>query len=282
MTESLTPRQRRERELHDAWAREIEPSSLLVDESFEAPTAIENQFILARFGDLAGRRLLDLGAGAGEASLFFASRGARVTAVDVSPAQLEVLRGAAAARGLEVEIHAGAAERLPFEDGYFDLVYGNGVLHHVDIRTVIPEVLRVTRPGGRVAFVEPLTYNPVIWVYRRLADGVRTPDERPLAVGDIAWITRQLASAGHREFWIGALMVFLHMFLVERVSPSRDRYWKRVIREGAGYARRFRWLFSLDRFLTRVPGVRWLAWNTVIYGERVATGEDAATETARG
>jgi SAM-dependent methyltransferase len=270
MTETLTARQRRERELHDAWAAEIDPAGLVVEGSFTAPTALENQFILAYFGDVAGKSLLDLGAGAGEASLYFAARGARVTAVDVSDGQLDVLRRAATERGLSVEARACAAERLPFADGTFDFVYGNGVLHHVDIRAVIPEVLRVARTGARIAFVEPLTYNPVIWIYRRLAEGVRTPDERPLGRREIAWICDRLAGADHREFWIAALAVFLHMFLVERVSPSQDRYWKRVVREGGRYARRFAWLFALDRVLARVPGVRMLAWNTVIHGERPA------------
>jgi SAM-dependent methyltransferase len=263
----LTPRQRRERELHDAWARELKPDELLVEESFSAPTAPENRFIRARFGDVSGKRLLDLGAGAGEASLWFARRGARVSALDISAGQLEVLSAAARADGLEIETHAGEAEQLPWPDATFDLVYGNGVLHHVDIERTIAEVRRVLRPGGQVAFIEPLPYNPAIWIYRRLAEGVRTPDERPLSARQVRWVASQLGG-GHREFWISALALFAWFYLGERVSPSQDRYWKKVIRDGSRYERMVRPLFALDAVLSRVPGVRMLAWNTVIFGSR--------------
>lgn len=264
----LTERQERERRLHDRWASEVAPDELLVEESFAAPTALENRFILGFLGSLAGKRILDLGAGAGEASLFFASRGARVTALDISPAQIAVLSRAASARGLAVEALAIPAEELPFPDQTFDLAYGNSVLHHVDYRRVVPEVRRVLKPGGRVAFIEPLAYNPLIQVYRRLGADIHTPDERPLTMRDIRWIMSQLGRSAHREFWISALVLFLYFWLGERASPMRERYWKKVIRDGHRYGRFMRPFFLADRVLGRVPGVRLLAWNTVITGER--------------
>jgi ubiquinone/menaquinone biosynthesis C-methylase UbiE len=194
----LTERQERERQLHDRWASGVVPDELLVEESFQAPTAQENCFILGFLGPLAGKRILDLGAGAGEASLYFASRGARVTALDISPAQLEVLSRAASTRGLAVEALAIPAEELPFPDQTFDIAYGNSVLHHVDCQRVIPEVRRVLKPGGRAAFIEPLAYNPLVRVYRRMGADIHTPDERPLRMLDIRWIMSQFRNSEHR------------------------------------------------------------------------------------
>ncbi len=268
MDPRLTERQRREREAHDRWAESTRDETLLVRESFESPTALENRFILSHFGDLSGRRVLDLGSGMGEASLYFASRGASVRAVDISPGQLAVLEQAAKAQGLDVKTFCGPAERLPYADGEFDIVYGNGVLHHVEIKTVIPEMRRVLKPGGRFAFIEPLAYNPAIWVYRWLASDVRTQDERPLERADVQWILTQFSRAEHREFWIASLGIFLYFWLGERVSPSEDRYWKKVIRDGERYGHVIRPLSRMDDLLGRIPGVRLMAWNTVLYGER--------------
>ena len=264
----LTERQRKERELHDRWAEELNADGVMVEPAFEAITAPENGFALGWMGPLAGKRILDLGAGAGEASIYFASHGAHVTALDISSRQLDVLNEAARLRGVAIDTLAVPAEELPFPDGHFDLVYGDGVLHHVDMQRAVPEVRRVLRPGGRGVFIEPLTYNPLIWVYRRLAEGVRTPDERPFRTRDIKWVISNFARGGHREYWISALMIFVYFWLGERVSPSGDRYWKKVRRDAPRYAAVVKPLFALDRGLARIPGVRMLAWNTVIHVQK--------------
>lgn len=212
----LTDRQRRERELYDQWAKELRPEELQVEPSFAASTAPENRFILGFLGPLEGKNILDLGAGPGETSLFFAQRGARVTAVDISAGQLEILSRAANARGLEIETWAVPAEELPFRDGTFHIVYANSALHHMDYRRVVAEARRVLRPHGKVAFVEPLAYNPVIRIYRRMSATFHTPDEQPLTMPDVSWIMGQFPRASHHEFWISALGVFLCFWLVEQ------------------------------------------------------------------
>ena len=77
---SDTGTQRREAAFHDKWASSTSLEGVLVRESFEAPTAMENHFILRRMGTLADKRLLDIGAGLGESSVYFALHGAQVTA----------------------------------------------------------------------------------------------------------------------------------------------------------------------------------------------------------
>ena len=87
----------RETEFHDAWANNTSIESVLVRECFEAPTAMENQFILSQMGELKGKRLLDVGSGLGESSVYFALQGARVTVSDsrekLKRSQLLVLPG---------------------------------------------------------------------------------------------------------------------------------------------------------------------------------------------
>lgn len=65
---------KKERQFHDAWASTIDVDGIRVNDYFEACTAPENRFILKQIGDITGKRLLDLGCGAGENSVYFAKK----------------------------------------------------------------------------------------------------------------------------------------------------------------------------------------------------------------
>ena len=259
-----TGRLTREAEFHDRWASEIDPASALVDESFTAITALENAHVERTFGDVRGLRILDYGCGAAEAGVYFAKRGATVVGVDVSAGMLAAAGHLAAHHGVSIETRLVTGAGIPAERGEFDRVYGNGVLHHVDLGAAVPELARVMKPTGVGAFIEPLSYNPAIAVYRRLAEAVRTPDERPLRFRDIRRFEPYFTDVSHREFWLTSLAIFGKFFLVDRANPSRERYWKKVITDAPANAWWFRHLPELDEALLRIPGLSALCWNTVI------------------
>ena len=88
-TTTSTATHAKESAFHDQWAAGTPLGSINVREAFEAPTAPENRFIRRRMGDLRGKRVLDVGAGLGESSVYFALQGAAVTATDLSPAMVD-------------------------------------------------------------------------------------------------------------------------------------------------------------------------------------------------
>ena len=103
----------------------------------------------AAFERQAGRRVLEIGCGAGADLMRFAQSGARATGVDLSPASVELTRRRLDAFGLSADVRVGDAERLPFPDGSFDLVYSWGVLHHTpETARAVAEGFRVLAPGG--------------------------------------------------------------------------------------------------------------------------------------
>lgn len=265
---SVAHRARVEEAFHDAWAKSMRLEELLVHESFDSPTAVENRFALEVLGGaqgLRGKRLLDLGCGAGEAAVFFALQGAEVTAADVSGEMLRVTRSLAAHHGVEIRTSKIVAEAMPFQDGEFDRIYGNGVLHHVELEPTLRELSRVLTSGGRAVFIEPLSHNPAIHVYRRLAREVRTPTEQPFTFKQFRVIRRSFPSFDHREFWFSTLGIFLYYYFIERVDPRTDRYWKRIIRDGWRVGRVFRILHRVDDAILRLmPYLRRWCWNTVI------------------
>ena len=97
--------------------------------------------------DLAGRTMLDVGAGSGRHSAQAAAAGANVVAVDLGDS-IDVARRNLPPEVLTVEADA---EDLPFEPGSFDFVMAIGVLHHLpDPARALRAIARFARPGGHV------------------------------------------------------------------------------------------------------------------------------------
>jgi SAM-dependent methyltransferase len=261
-----------ESEFHDRWAHDTPLWKIAVREAFEAPTAVENRAILALMGDLRGKRLLDVGCGLGESSVYFALRGADVTALDLSPGMVDCAMALGKAHGVSIHGMVQSGERLDVPEEHYDIVYVANTIHHVtDKDLLFRQIHKALKPGGRFFSFDPIAYNPVIEVYRRMATQVRTEDEAPLTFGDVATARKYFPNLQHREFWILTLSLFLKYYLIDRVHPNRERYWKRILLE----TRRTLWWWTplerADRWLTRIPLVRRLAWNMVMWGEKIPT-----------
>lgn len=143
---------------------------------------------VARLGDVRGRRVLDYGCGHGMAAVVLARRGADVTAFDLSPGYVREAQERAAANSVRITCRVADAEELPFPDRAFDAVWGNAVLHHLDLSRAGRELSRVLRPGGVAVFCEPWGGNPLLALARRrlpYPGKDRTPDERPLRRADL-------------------------------------------------------------------------------------------------
>jgi ubiquinone/menaquinone biosynthesis C-methylase UbiE len=105
-------------------------------------------------GDVAGRRVLDLGCGAGENAVTMAGQGAHVIALDVSRAQLALGKRLAEATEVRVEWHESDAADLAFlRADSIDLALAAGVVHEIeDFDRLLRQVHRVLRPGSAFVF----------------------------------------------------------------------------------------------------------------------------------
>lgn len=165
-------------------------------------TALFNR-LLGRY--LPGTDALEYGCARGEKALHWARRGARVTGIDISSAAVAIANAEAERASLTARFHAMDAERLGFADGSFDNVFGEGILHHLDLERACAEIARVLRPDGRAVFVEPLGHNPVFNLYRKLTPAMRTDDEHPLRMRDLALMRRFFERVDVHYFHIATL-----------------------------------------------------------------------------
>ena len=104
---------------------------------------------VAQFSKHKGKKVLEIGVGAGTDHLNWAKSQVELYGVDLTDMAIETTRKHLNLYGLKSNLQRTDAEDLPFEDNSFDLVYSWGVIHHSEkIEKIITEISRVLRPGG--------------------------------------------------------------------------------------------------------------------------------------
>jgi SAM-dependent methyltransferase len=117
---------------------------------------------LVDFDGHAGRRVLEVGCGAGVDLVRFARGGARVIGVDVADSAIALARKNVGHQGLSAEFCVADGEHLPFPSDAFDYVYAHGVIQYTaNDRRLADEVRRVLKPGGSALFQ---VYNRISWL----------------------------------------------------------------------------------------------------------------------
>lgn len=153
-------------------------------------------------GDVSGKTVLDCGCGSGVTTVRLAQQGAKVYSFDLSSELVELTRRRAQANGLEDRIQLGQMqfEKMDYPDDFFDLAFGNMILHHVDCGDAGRELARVLKPGGRAVFAETSGRNKLLMLARRhLAgrcgiDKYSTDGEKPLERPELDALGRHYSS----------------------------------------------------------------------------------------
>jgi 2-polyprenyl-3-methyl-5-hydroxy-6-metoxy-1,4-benzoquinol methylase len=209
----IEPRHAHEAKIHDELAREIlatwDEAAFLIDPQRIPAANREHGFSLTdavgRLGPLAGRRVLEVGAGGGSLAVWLAQQGAQVVGIDVSPGILEVAAKRAQLNGVAdrtafvhspIETFDPLAAGLP--DGQFDAIIGDNVVHHFERTLALANLGRLLAPGALAVFCEPVLFRPELartvrnsrLVARHFPLHTPSPDERFLDKADLATMRR--------------------------------------------------------------------------------------------
>ena len=144
--------------------------------------------IIEAAGIQPGERVLEVGCGTGVLCRWVARKTERqnpVAGVDVNRYFLREAAEIARREGMDdlVEFHEGSAEELPFDDNSMDVVFSSTVIQRVNADRMLPELVRVTKPGGRIAVLGH-AHDMNRWVNLPLDAALKTRIESPPWVDD--------------------------------------------------------------------------------------------------
>jgi len=111
---------------------------------------------LLQLTPLQGQFVLDAGCGPGTYGIILAQQGNKVIGIDISPEEVAAAKERSKQKGVDFSPIVGDLENLPFKDKSFDICFCGWTLHHFpDIDTAVAELVRVLKPGGKIALAEP-------------------------------------------------------------------------------------------------------------------------------
>ena len=144
--------------------------------------SLTGELLCEAVGVRPGQRILDVATGNGNAALAAARRGCDVIGIDYVPALLARGRERAAAERLPIDFHEGDAENIPYPDASFDAALSTlGVMFTPDQERAASELVRVTRPGGKIGLANWTPGSFIGQVFRTIggyippAPGLRSP-----------------------------------------------------------------------------------------------------------
>ena len=222
------------------------------DKFYRALYSLERDFIHAvhKFG--ADSDVLDYGCGSGERAISLANNlnAKSIIGIDISQNAIELATSQALQFPVRPTFRVDNCESTSLPAQCLDLVYGNGIIHHLDTKKSVIELKRMLRPNGHIVFYEPLGTNPFINLYRYFTPKSRSPDEHPLLAIDFK-IMRECFSD---------LSLTYYGFLTIMALPLYRTAKDSAIYKFAEY---------LDGFLFHyIPPFRLFAWTVLIVAKK--------------
>tara|TARA_B100000963_G_scaffold9443_1_gene7415 strand:- start:7057 stop:7800 length:744 start_codon:yes stop_codon:yes gene_type:complete len=194
--------------------------------------------------------ILDYGCGIGHSlKKVYKFNPKKISGIDISEVSIEKAKKLVAEEDLNIELSVDDCENTRFKNETFDIVYGTGILHHLNMQLCINEIYRILKPGGQFVFIEPLGTNPLINFYRKLTPNSRSEDEHPLNNQDLNLINKQFSNMNIKYYGFLTLIFFPLYY-----SPKTSIIFK-ILKE-------------IDQFLFKINIFKKLAWSVLIVAKK--------------
>ena len=193
--------------------------------------------------------ILDYGCGVGpviEKVIKFNPK--KITGIDISDVSISKAREKFNNYNSKIDLIVDNCEATKFSKNEFDIVYGLGILHHLQFSKCIDEISRILKPDGKLLFIEPLGTNPLINFYRLLTPKSRSRDEHPLVFKDFEMIKSKFKSVNIKYYG------FLTLVFFPFYSSSKSKIFKVLVK--------------LDQLLFKIKIFRFFAWSVLISAKK--------------
>ena len=194
--------------------------------------------------------VLDYGCGIGNVSHEIAASGPlKLFGIDISEVSIKKAIENAKKSNLQIDYSVDNCEETKFKAETFDLVFGSGILHHLNLKKSVSEISRILKNNGEMVFLEPLGTNPLINLYRKLTPKSRSEDEHPFLKKDFDFISSLFANVTIKHYGFFTLIFFLFY-----KSPKKSLVFKIISR--------------LDYYFLKIKYFKNFAWSVLIVAKK--------------
>ena len=173
----------------------------------------------------------------------------KIIGIDISEISINKAKKKAEELKINVDYRVDNCEKTSFDNNSFDIVYGTGILHHLQTEKCLDEIYRILKSNGNLVFIEPLGTNPIINLYRKLTPNSRSKDEHPLVNQDFKYINKKFINIKIKYY--GFLTLIFFPFYR---SPNRSKL--------------FRLLAALDQYLFKLKFFQLFAWSVLVIAKK--------------
>ena len=207
---SLSEINKREKDFHNKLHLSEELKREKQGKFYKALYGLYSDFLNILKDETKTKYVLDFGCGTGnftEKVISFNPK--KIVAVDISEEAIKIAKNNSILNSNNIEYRVENCEDLSLNSDSFDIAYGSGILHHLNLNKSLPELKRILKKDGKIIFIEPMATNPIINLYRKFTPNARTSDEHPFKLSDIEFIKSLFANVEVKYYGFFTLVCFL-------------------------------------------------------------------------
>ena len=247
---SLSEINKREKDFHNKLHLSEELERKSQGKFYKALYGLYSDFLNILENETKTKQVLDFGCGTGnftEKVINFDPR--KIVAVDISEEAIKKAKNNPRLNRKNIEYRVENCEDLSLNSESFDIAYGSGILHHLNLNKSLSELKRILKKDGKIVFIEPMATNPIINLYRKFTPNARTSDEHPFRSSDIELIKSLFVNVEVKYYGFLTLVFFL--FYKE---PEKSNL--------------FKILKKMDEIILNSRYFKFLAWSVLIKAKK--------------
>ena len=212
---------------------------------------LKKDFFIYLENNTKNKVVLDYGCGAGVVTeKMINQKPSKIIGIDISDVSINKAIQNAKKLNLNIEYKVDNCENSNLNSNTFDIIYGSGILHHLNIKNSVEEINRLLKKNGIMIFIEPLGTNPLINLYRKFTPGSRSKDEHPFVSKDFDLLKKIYGEVNIKYY--GFLTLFFAPFYRK---PEKSKI--------------FNFLSKVDQLIFKIKFLRNFAWSVLIICKKI-------------